>query len=107
MTVTELRVRPARRIPLTRWQFNLLLGSIHQAVEVLDDPPPIPPDPLTPRQLEVLRAAAEGLSLEGTAERLFIEVATAKFHRAQIFRALSARTMSHAVAIGYQQGWLA
>lgn len=53
---------------------------------------------LTPRELDVLAALAEGLTNKAIARRLAISLHTVKFHLESLFRKLGARTRTEAVA---------
>jgi DNA-binding CsgD family transcriptional regulator len=53
---------------------------------------------LTPRELEVLAALAEGMTNKSIARRLNISLHTVKFHVESLFRKLGARTRTEAVA---------
>ena len=53
---------------------------------------------LTPRELEVLAALAEGITNKAIARRLDISLHTVKFHVESVFRKLGARTRTEAVA---------
>jgi len=53
---------------------------------------------LTPRELEVLAALAEGSTNKAIARRLDISLHTVKFHVESLFRKLGARTRTEAVA---------
>jgi DNA-binding NarL/FixJ family response regulator len=53
---------------------------------------------LTPREVEVLAALAEGMTNKGIARRLDISLHTVKFHVESLFRKLGARTRTEAVA---------
>ncbi|WP_291686795.1 response regulator transcription factor [Bradyrhizobium sp.] len=53
---------------------------------------------LTPRELDVLAALAEGLTNKAIARRLDISLHTVKFHVESLFRKLGARTRTEAVA---------
>jgi DNA-binding CsgD family transcriptional regulator len=53
---------------------------------------------LTPRELDVLTALAEGLTNKAIARRLSISLHTVKFHLESLFRKLGARTRTEAVA---------
>lgn len=55
---------------------------------------------LTPREIEVLSALAEGLSNKVIAHRLGISQHTVKFHVESLFRKLEVRSRSQAVAKG-------
>jgi DNA-binding CsgD family transcriptional regulator len=53
---------------------------------------------LTPREIEVLAALAEGMTNKAIARRLDISLHTVKFHVESLFRKLDARTRTEAVA---------
>jgi DNA-binding NarL/FixJ family response regulator len=59
---------------------------------------------LTPRELEVLAAMADGLSNKAIARRLAISFHTAKFHVAAILEKLDAETRTEAVMKAAQRG---
>ena len=59
--------------------------------------------PLTPREVEILAAAADGRTVAHTARHLFIGERTVKEHRARILAALGARSITHAVAIAFRR----
>jgi DNA-binding NarL/FixJ family response regulator len=52
---------------------------------------------LTPREVDVLAALAEGLTNKAIARRLEISLHTVKFHLESLFRKLGARTRTEAV----------
>ncbi len=55
------------------------------------------PEPLTPRELEVLRLLAEGLTNAQIAERLFVSIGTIKGHAHHIYSKLAVHDRFHAV----------
>jgi DNA-binding CsgD family transcriptional regulator len=57
--------------------------------------------PLTEPELEVLRAAAEGLSAQETAERLLKSRHTITTQRRTLQAKLGARNLPHAIALAY------
>src|SRR6201996_9647251 len=59
---------------------------------------------LTPRELEVLRLLAHGLSNREISERLFIAETTVKFHVANVMRKLEVTRRSEAVYVASQLG---
>jgi DNA-binding NarL/FixJ family response regulator len=58
---------------------------------------------LTPRELEVLAALAEGMTNKAIARRLDISLHTVKFHLESLFRKLGARTRTEAVMKGSER----
>ncbi len=60
--------------------------------------------PLTPRELDVLRAAADGLSNEEIGRELTITAQTVKFHLANIFRKLEVANRTEATRYACQMG---
>lgn len=62
------------------------------------------PSPLTPRQLQVLKLFAEGLTASEVAERLNIETRTAHHHRAAIKRMLGLHTNAALVRYAISEG---
>ena len=63
-----------------------------------------PVEPLTPREIEVLRLLAAGLGNKEVAARLEISEHTAKFHVASIMGKLGASSRTEAVTLGIRQG---
>jgi len=59
---------------------------------------------LTPRQTEILALAAKGLSNKEIGERLYLAIATVKFHLGDAYDALQARNRAHAVALAIRIG---
>jgi DNA-binding CsgD family transcriptional regulator len=67
---------------------------------------PMPDEPfaaLTPREVEVLTALADGLANKAVARRLGISPHTVKFHVEALFRKLGAATRAEAVAKGLRR----
>ena len=63
-------------------------------------------EPLSQRELEVLRLVAQGLSNREISERLFLAVITVKGHNRNIFRKLQVRRRTEAVARARELGLL-
>lgn len=63
-------------------------------------------NPLTPREVEVLRLAADGLPTREIADRLSVCVATVRNHLSAITRKTGARTRIDAIRIARESGWL-
>ena len=64
----------------------------------------LPPEPLTPRELEILRLLAGGDSNKTMANRLGISVHTVKFHVSSILDKLGVSSRTEAVALGLRLG---
>jgi DNA-binding NarL/FixJ family response regulator len=62
------------------------------------------PDELTPREVEVLRLVAAGLSNSEIADKLFLSNATVKTHINRIFYKTGARDRAQAVRYAYEHG---
>jgi DNA-binding CsgD family transcriptional regulator len=62
--------------------------------------------PLSPRELEVLTYAGQGLSVREMALEMTVSPATAKTHLEHIYRKLGARDRSAAVAAGLRAGFI-
>jgi len=78
---------------------------------VLDSASPVPstgaltlPDDLTPREVEVLKLIAAGLSNGDIAEALVVSAATVKTHVNRIFHKTGARDRAQAVRYAYEHG---
>jgi DNA-binding CsgD family transcriptional regulator len=59
---------------------------------------------VTPRELEILRLIADGLSNREIAERLYVSENTVKTHSANLFAKLNARRRTQAVQIAKEAG---
>lgn len=59
---------------------------------------------ITPRELEILEAIAEGLSNREIAEKLFVSENTVKTHAARLFDKLSARRRTQAIQLAKEAG---
>jgi len=65
-----------------------------------------PPDQVSPREQEVLRLVAQGLSNTEISEKLFISLSTVKGHNRQIFEKLQVNRRTEAVAKARKLGLL-
>jgi RNA polymerase sigma factor for flagellar operon FliA len=61
---------------------------------------------LTPAELDVLRAAAEGMSADETADQLIKSTGTIRTQRKSVLAKLQARNMAEAVWLGCKKGYL-
>lgn len=62
-------------------------------------------EPLTDRELEVLRLAAQGKANKEIARALDVSVRTVEAHLSHVFRKLSVGSRTEAVLFGLRQGW--
>ena len=90
-------------------QQRLVTAVLDQAPPTLaGEPTPVPaldrPDELTPREIEVLRLIAAGLSNQEIADKLVLSNATVKTHINRIFYKTGARDRAQAVHYAYQHG---
>ncbi|MFO7697872.1 MAG: LuxR C-terminal-related transcriptional regulator [Anaerolineae bacterium] len=69
-------------------------------------PPQSGIEPLSPRELEVLRLVAQGLSNREISQRLFLALSTVKGHNLQIFAKLQVQRRTEAVARARELGLL-
>ena len=86
----------------------LLAPSItRRLIEQFAAPPPEPPpglDDLTPRELEIMRHVARGMSNLEIANELIIGEATVKTHVARVLMKLGLRDRVQAVVLAYEAG---
>lgn len=69
---------------------------------VIPDPSRIEALGLTPRELEILRLMASGMTNREIAEAIFVSENTVKTHAARLFEKLGARRRTQAVQLGRQ-----
>lgn len=81
------------------------LGKVAQAAEVPTTPQSLA-DPLTERELEILRLIAEGKSNREIADNLFLAVGTVKWYTNQIFSKLHVANRTQAVTHTRELGLL-
>jgi NarL family two-component system response regulator LiaR len=75
-------------------------------IKELNQPPPLPPttDPLTERELSVLRLVARGLTNQNIAEELSISETTVRFHISNILSKLHLANRTQAALYALQEG---
>jgi LuxR family maltose regulon positive regulatory protein len=91
-----------------------LLAAFETRKQRSEDKSPLPPaapaqpliEPLSRRELEVLRLIAQGLSNREISERLFLALITVKGHNQKIFAKLQVRRRTEAVARARELGLL-
>ena len=81
-----------------------LVAAVLDTKPIPDAPPQPLPDDLTPREAEVLKLIASGLSNTEIAEALVVSQATVKTHVNRIFHKTGARDRAQAVRYAYQHG---
>ncbi len=80
------------------------VGAIFPAAQSAPRPLAELPEPLTPRESEVLQMLASGLANKEIAARLSISEHTVKFHVASILGKLGAGSRTEAVSLGIRRG---
>lgn len=86
---------------------NILEQLLDRHLEPNYDLEDAPLEHLTPRELEVLEALAQGLSNKSIARQLEISQSTVKFHIAQIYAKLNVSSRVSAVNLGIRHGLIA
>jgi NarL family two-component system response regulator LiaR len=64
------------------------------------------PDELTPREMEVLKLAAKGMTNQQIGQELVISVRTVQVHLSNVFSKMGVGSRTEAVLYGLRQGWL-
>jgi len=70
------------------------------------EPPEKPAHPLTDRELEVLRCAAQGLTNYDIAQQLTVSVRTVEAHLTHVYNKLGVSSRTEAVVHAMRQGWV-
>ncbi|MER0483270.1 response regulator transcription factor [Streptomyces sp. Edi2] len=81
-----------------------LLERVAEPVRSLPQPPDVPPDGLTAREVEVLRLVAEGQSNPEIARTLHVSTATVKTHINNLFAKAGLRDRAQAIHYAYRHG---
>lgn len=102
--LTELDVRVARFTDGMA-AMHARVGNIRRLVWP-SAAPPVPGDPLTGRELDILRLLRGTMSLHEIADELYLSFNTVKTHARAVYRKLGVHTRAEAVDIGRQQGLL-
>ena len=83
-----------------------LVSRLRSPAASTSNPPASPENPLTPRELEVLRAVSRGLSNADIGRELFIGEATVKTHLLRAFAKLGVDDRTRAVTAAMEHGYL-
>ena len=94
-----------------RWPGELLAGQAwHEAQDIAaflvqagNDPPAVP---LSPRETEVLRLAAEGMTNKEIAYRLGLSERTVQFHLNSVYNKTGTNSRAEAAAVAIRRGWV-
>jgi DNA-binding NarL/FixJ family response regulator len=81
------------------------LNEVHDLADSLE-PLTEAAHPLSPRELEVLTLASEGLTNKEIAYRLGLSQRTVQFHLSSIFNKTNTSSRTEAVSLALKQGWL-
>ncbi|WP_336053887.1 response regulator transcription factor [Streptomyces sp. CA2R101] len=81
-----------------------LLERVADPVRPLPQPPDVPPDGLTAREVEVLRLVADGQSNPEIARTLHVSTATVKTHINNLFAKAGLRDRAQAIHYAYRHG---
>ena len=82
------------------------LNEARDLAETLEPPSP-GPHPFSPREHQVLKLAAQGMTNKEIAYRLGISERTIQFHMNSIFNKSGTDSRTEAVALALQHGWIA
>lgn len=62
--------------------------------------------PLTPREIQLLQAVADGHTIAGAAEELGIAHSTARTHMQRVMAKIGVHSQAEAVADAFRAGWI-
>jgi DNA-binding NarL/FixJ family response regulator len=79
-------------------------GNVYYASGYASSVAPQPEWDLTPREIEILRAVAEGRSNKEMAKQLWLSTHTIKYHLTSIYRKLGVSGRAEAVRLAYENG---
>ena len=98
-----LKDRPAKELAeaVRRVHLGLRVIDPDLAAEAWNEP-----DPLTDRERQVLRLAADGLSTSDTAKKLGLSEGTVRNYLSEAIHKLGAQNRVEAARIAHQKGWL-
>jgi DNA-binding NarL/FixJ family response regulator len=87
---------------------RLAQQAANEAEDVLNQLQPESPQAhlLSPREMEVLRLASEGLTNKEIAYRLGLSERTVQYHLNSVYNKTATNSRAEATAAAYKQGWL-
>jgi LuxR family maltose regulon positive regulatory protein len=111
LMIVDFRLKIANSTHLLFGYVNKLLATFLPAAEVIAQSKTANQkseifEPLTERELEVLRLVAQGLSNAEISQRLYLALSTIKGHNLRIFDKLQAQSRTEAVARARELGLL-
>ncbi len=107
MLISDFRLTMDRHPhPLLVYTDKLLAAFGSPSDFQLTSPQSLPPDSLTPRELEILRLVAQGFSNTEISQRLYLALSTVKGHNLRIFAKLQVQNRTEAVARARELGLL-
>ncbi len=107
LLVSDFRSTIANRAhPLFEYVGKLLAAFGSPSDSQITAPQSLPPDSLTPRELEILRLVAQGLSNTEISQRLYLALSTVKGHNQRIFDKLQVQNRTEAVVRARELGLL-
>lgn len=88
---------------------ELARQALNEAQDLAESLQPVQPGrhPFSPRELQVLRLAAQGMTNKEIAYRLGISERTIQFHMNSIFNKTGTDSRTEAVAMALHKGWIA
>ena len=78
---------------------------LHRFVPSVQGSKGVAPEPLSQRELQVLKLAARGMSNKDIAEELYLSARTVQAHLANIFGKLQVGSRTEAILHGLKEGW--
>ncbi len=87
---------------------RLAQDACNEAQDLVEQLEPAAPGehPLSRREMEVLRLAADGLTNKEIAYRLGLSERTVQYHLNSVFQKMSVNSRTEATAAAFKQGWL-
>jgi DNA-binding NarL/FixJ family response regulator len=97
---------PARAAVATLGELARQALAEAREVQAALEPPSSAAHPLSPRELQVLTLAADGLTNKEIAYRLGLSERTIQFHMNSVFNKTGTNSRTEAATYGLRQGWI-